>query len=167
VAELASAAREVADLRVREKDARDDAHEAKEMLMALIERVRTDAVEAERLRKERDDLLRAVEKLRTGIDLARQERADAQQRIDHLKDELEWERDLKVAAEGVSIGLAVEVDQHQEEVSAWRPRLPGSAMRCASFVKTWTVSLWFPLSFSLEFMVSLLTWSVHDLGRSR
>ena len=32
-----------------------------------------DAVEAERLRMERDDLLRAIEELRTGIDLARQE----------------------------------------------------------------------------------------------
>ena len=39
--------------------------------MALIERTRTDAVEAERLWKERDDLLRAIEELRTGIDLAR------------------------------------------------------------------------------------------------
>ena len=46
--------------------------------MALIERVRTDTVEAERLRKEWDDLLWAVEELRTGIDLACQEHADAQ-----------------------------------------------------------------------------------------
>ena len=77
VAELAPTAREVADLRVREKDARDDAREAKEKLAALIERVCTDSMEAERLQKERDDLLRALEELRTGIDLARQERADA------------------------------------------------------------------------------------------
>ena len=83
---------------------------------ALIERARTDAVEAERLRKERDDLLRAVEELRTGIDLAHQERADAQQRIDHLEDELQRERDLKVAAEGVSARLDTEVGQRQEEV---------------------------------------------------
>ena len=84
--------------------------------MALIERVRTDVVVAKRLRKERDDLLRAVEELRTGIDLAHQERADAQQRIDHLEDELQRERDLKVAAEGMSAGLAAEVGQCQEEV---------------------------------------------------
>ena len=45
-------------------------------------------MEAERLRKEWDDLLRAIEELRMGIDLARQERADAQQRIDHLEDEV-------------------------------------------------------------------------------
>ena len=45
--------------------------------MALIERVSTDTVEAERLRKEWDDLLRAIEELRTGIDLAREEHVDA------------------------------------------------------------------------------------------
>ena len=45
--------------------------------MALIERTRTDAVEAERLRKELDDLLRAKEGLRMECDLACQERADA------------------------------------------------------------------------------------------
>ena len=39
MAELAPAAQEVADLRVREKDARDDAHEAEEKLAALIETV--------------------------------------------------------------------------------------------------------------------------------
>ena len=71
MAELAPAAREVSDLRVREKDARDDAREAEEKLAALIERVRTDTVEAERLWKERDDWLRTIEELRTGIDLAR------------------------------------------------------------------------------------------------
>ena len=60
----------MADLRVREKDARDDAREAKEKLVTLIERVRTDAMEAVRLWKEPDDLLWAVEELRTGIDLA-------------------------------------------------------------------------------------------------
>jgi len=57
VAELAPTAREVADLRVREKDARDDAREAKEKLVTLIERVRTDAMEAVRLWKEQDNLL--------------------------------------------------------------------------------------------------------------
>ena len=47
-----------------------------------------DAMEGERLWKERDDLLQSIEELRTGIDLARQEHADAQQRINHLEDEL-------------------------------------------------------------------------------
>ena len=46
MAELAPAAWEVANLRVREKDARDDAHEAEEKLVALIEMVRVDTVEA-------------------------------------------------------------------------------------------------------------------------
>ena len=88
MAELAPASQEVADLRFREKDAHDDAHEAEEKLVALIERVRMDAVEGERLWKERDDLLRTIEELRMGVDLARQERVNAQQWIDHLEDEL-------------------------------------------------------------------------------
>ena len=45
MAELAPTAWEVADLRLRE-DTHDDAHEAEEKLAALIERMRTDAVEA-------------------------------------------------------------------------------------------------------------------------
>ena len=44
--------------------------------MALIESVRTDTVEAKRLWKKQDDLLRAVEEFCTGIDLACQEHAD-------------------------------------------------------------------------------------------
>ena len=79
--------------------------------MTLIKRVRTDAIEAERLRKEQDNLLHAIEELRTGIDLARQECADAQQRIDHLEDELQRERDLKVVAKGMPTRLAMEVGQ--------------------------------------------------------
>ena len=51
-----------------------------------------------------------------GIDLACQEHAIAQQRNDHLKNELQRERDLKVVAEGVSAGLAAEVGQCQEEI---------------------------------------------------
>ena len=70
MAELPPAARELADLGVREKDARDDAREAREKLMALIERTCTDTVEVERLRKERDDLLWAIEGLRIECDLA-------------------------------------------------------------------------------------------------
>ena len=43
MAELAPATREVANLRVREKDARDNAREAEEKLMALIKRLCVDA----------------------------------------------------------------------------------------------------------------------------
>ena len=75
--ELAPGAQELANLRVREKDARDDACEAREKLMALIERARMDAVEAEQLWKERNNLLWTIEGLYTECDLARQERADA------------------------------------------------------------------------------------------
>ena len=61
-------------------------------------------------------MLQVIEELHMGIDLAHQERTDAQKRIDHLEDELQGERDLKVVAEGVSTGLAMEVGQLQEEV---------------------------------------------------
>ena len=84
--------------------------------MALIERARTDAVEAERLWRERDDLLWAVEGLYMECDLAHQENVNAQQWIDLLEGELEGERDLKVMAEGVSARLATEAGQRQEEV---------------------------------------------------
>ena len=49
-----------------------------------------------------------------GVDLAHQEPTDAQQQINHLNDELQRERDLKVAAEGVLVGLGTEVGQCQE-----------------------------------------------------
>lgn len=45
--------------------------------MALIERQRADTAEAERLWKERDDLLETTEELLTECDLACQERVDA------------------------------------------------------------------------------------------
>jgi hypothetical protein len=61
------------------------------------------ATEAEHLWKEQDDLLRSVE---LEHDLARQERANAQEQIDQLESELQGERDLKVAAEGVTARLA-------------------------------------------------------------
>ena len=70
VAELAPTTQEVADLRVREKDAHDDTHEAEEKLMALIERACTNTVEAEQLRKEWDDLLWAIKELCLGTELA-------------------------------------------------------------------------------------------------
>ena len=71
----------------------DDAHEAREKLLDLIESTRTNAAEIERLQKERDD---------------------AQQWIDLLEGELWGEKDLKVAAEAVTTRLAVEVSQCQE-----------------------------------------------------
>ena len=61
-------------------------------------------------------MLWAIEEFRMRTELACQERADAQQWIDHLEGELQRERDLKVAAEGVSAGLTAEVDQRQEDV---------------------------------------------------
>ena len=45
--------------------------------MALIERARTDAVDADRLQKEQDNLLWAIEELHMECDLARLEHIDA------------------------------------------------------------------------------------------
>ena len=71
MAELAPTTQEVADLRVKEKDAHDDGREAKKNFTALVERARMDAMEVERLRKEKDNLLRALEELRTSTEMAR------------------------------------------------------------------------------------------------
>jgi hypothetical protein len=54
----------VADLRIREVDARRHANEAEKKFTALAKRAPLDAVEFERLRKERDKLLLTVEGLR-------------------------------------------------------------------------------------------------------
>ena len=61
-------------------------------------------------------MLWAMEELCMGTELAHQEHAVAQQWIGHLENELWRERDLKVAAEGVSARLAAKVGQRQEEV---------------------------------------------------
>jgi hypothetical protein len=72
--------------------------------VALVERVRLDAVETEWIRKERDELHQTAARLR-------QERADAHQRIKDLLGEVERERKSKIDAENVSTGLAVQVGQ--------------------------------------------------------
>ena len=74
-----------------------------------------DTAKIERLRKERDDLLQAVEGFRTERDLARPERADAEQQIDLLEGELWGEKDLKAMAEAVTARLAAEVNQRKEQ----------------------------------------------------
>ena len=79
--------------------------------MTLIERAHTDAVEAEQLRKEQDDLLQAIEELRTEHDLAHHECIDAQQRIVLLEGKLWGEKDLKATAEAVTARLTAEVSQ--------------------------------------------------------
>ena len=61
-------------------------------------------------------MLWAIEEFRMRTELACQERADAQQWIDHLEGELQRERDLKVAAKGMSVELIAEVGQCHEEV---------------------------------------------------
>jgi hypothetical protein len=71
-AELTPATEEVANLQIREADARRHTIEAEEKVAALIERARKDDAEAEWVRKQRDDLLQIVAGLRAEHDLARQ-----------------------------------------------------------------------------------------------
>ena len=61
VAKLAPIHQQLANLWIKYAEARDDAHEAREKLLDLIESTRMDATEIERLRKEHDDLHQAVE----------------------------------------------------------------------------------------------------------
>jgi hypothetical protein len=64
MSELTPAGEEVANLRIKEADARRDAAEAKEKFAALAERARLDAAETERLQKEQDELLQTIVRLR-------------------------------------------------------------------------------------------------------
>jgi hypothetical protein len=79
VAELTPASQELASLQIREADACQHANEAKEKLVALAKRACADTVVTERLWKEPNELLLAIEELRIERDLACQERADAHQ----------------------------------------------------------------------------------------
>ena len=88
MAELAPVHQELADLRIKEAEARIDAQEAREKLVALLERTHVDEAEAERLLKERDDLLQTVQEFCMERDQAHHERADTQQRICLLEGEL-------------------------------------------------------------------------------
>ena len=69
-------------------EACDNAREAWEKLLDLVESMRTNAAKIEQLRKEHDDLLQAVEGFRTKRDLAHQEGTDVQQQKDLLEGEL-------------------------------------------------------------------------------
>jgi uncharacterized coiled-coil DUF342 family protein len=109
VAELTLVTREVASLRIREADTRRDTDKAKEKLMALAERAHQDAAETERLRKERDELLQTTARLR-------HEHDDAHQWINDLLGEVEKERESKIEAKNVSVGLAVQVGQHRARI---------------------------------------------------
>jgi hypothetical protein len=57
-----------------------------------------------------------VEGLHTKCDLAHREHADTQQRIGHLKGELEKEKGLRIKAMGVTAELTVEVGQRRAEI---------------------------------------------------
>ena len=71
MAELAPVRQELANLWIKYAEARDDACEAREKLLDLVESTFTDTVEIERIWKECDDLLQAVEGFHTECDLAR------------------------------------------------------------------------------------------------
>ena len=61
---------------MKEAEAHVDAQDAREKLMALLERMHEDKAEAERLWKEWDDLLQTIEGFHTELDLAHQECAN-------------------------------------------------------------------------------------------
>ena len=79
-------------------------------------------------------MLQAIEELRMRSELAHQERVDAQQWVGHLVNELQRERDLKVAAEGMSAGLAMEVGKCQEEVWHLEAKV---TQQCGEVRKLW------------------------------
>lgn len=76
MAELPPATKEVANLRRKEADAHRHADKAEQSFADLIEKSRKDNVEAERVWKERDELLQTMVGLRAGRDSTRQERDD-------------------------------------------------------------------------------------------
>ena len=55
MSDLAPIRQELVDLRIKYVEARDDTRKAREKLLDLVESTRTDTMEIERLRKERDD----------------------------------------------------------------------------------------------------------------
>ena len=55
MAKLAPVRQELANLQIKYVEARDDAHEAGEKLLDLVESMRTNAAKIEQLRKEHDD----------------------------------------------------------------------------------------------------------------
>lgn len=93
--------------RIRYVDACDDATEAEEKLISLLDRAQADAEKTELLRMERSGLLQTAEGLRT-------ERDNAQWRVASLEDELWGDKDLKLAAAAVTARLAMEATQNQE-----------------------------------------------------
>jgi hypothetical protein len=84
--------------------------------VTLVERACKDDVEAKLIRKERDDLLQAVVRLCAKRDSTWQEHDDARGRVNDLLGEVEKERGLKLKAEGVSAGLAVEVGRGKARI---------------------------------------------------
>ena len=70
MAEFTPVRQEWADLRIKEAEARVDAQEAGEKLMALLERTHVDEVDTKLLQKAPDDLLQIVEGFDMEHDLA-------------------------------------------------------------------------------------------------
>ena len=60
----------MADLWIKYAEAHDDTRKAREKLQDLVESTHTDAAKIERLWKEHDDLLQAIEGFHTERDLA-------------------------------------------------------------------------------------------------
>jgi uncharacterized protein YoaH (UPF0181 family) len=76
-----------------------------------------DATVAKWLRKDRDDSRQTVSRLHIERDRARQERDSTQQRVSSLQSDLKREKVQKREAEGISIGLALDLGQSQKELA--------------------------------------------------
>jgi hypothetical protein len=118
VAELAPTGEKVANLWIREVDASRPSNKVEEKLVALAKRVCLYAMETEWIRKDQDEPLQTVAGLCAERDSTWQECADTHRQINDLLGEVEKERELKIEAENVSVGLAVQVGQHRARVHA-------------------------------------------------
>jgi hypothetical protein len=79
--------------------------------VALAKKARKDDTEVEQVWKEQDHLLQTMARLYAEHDSTQQEWDDARGWVSNLLGKVEKERDLKLKAEGVSTGLAMEVDR--------------------------------------------------------
>jgi uncharacterized protein (DUF3084 family) len=114
---------EMADLHIRHEEAVTDAKEAGEKLLALIEHARKDQEEAQKLKNERDELLRASRYFQSELGSIRREREQApgkrnkaRQECIIARKELDTATDKMKVATRVASQLAEENHQLKPEV---------------------------------------------------
>jgi uncharacterized coiled-coil DUF342 family protein len=78
---------EIVDLHIRHEEAVTDAKEVGEKLLALIERARKDQEEAQKVKNERDELLRALGQFQSELGSIRREHEQAPGKRDEARQE--------------------------------------------------------------------------------